>query len=67
MHAPTKAALVWSGGKDSALALYHIRLSRPVVVQKGFSWQEGPSLSRKASFSVKRCCLDLMARATSIS
>src|ERR1700745_2433316 len=29
MHAPQKAALLWSGGKDSALALYHARKSHP--------------------------------------
>src|SRR5438067_12374226 len=29
MHAPRKAALLWSGGKDSALALHHARQSHP--------------------------------------
>ena len=29
MHAPRKAALLWSGGKDSALALLHARRTRP--------------------------------------
>jgi uncharacterized protein (TIGR00290 family)/prepilin-type N-terminal cleavage/methylation domain-containing protein/prepilin-type processing-associated H-X9-DG protein len=29
MHAPRKAALLWSGGKDSALALHHARTSHP--------------------------------------
>jgi uncharacterized protein (TIGR00290 family)/prepilin-type N-terminal cleavage/methylation domain-containing protein/prepilin-type processing-associated H-X9-DG protein len=29
MHAPKKAALLWSGGKDSALALHHARKSHP--------------------------------------
>src|SRR5205807_7099081 len=29
MHAPQKAALLWSGGKDSALALHHVRRSHP--------------------------------------
>ncbi len=29
MPAPQKAALLWSGGKDSALALHHARLDRP--------------------------------------
>jgi uncharacterized protein (TIGR00290 family) len=31
MHAPTKAALLWSGGKDSALALHHVRQGHPGV------------------------------------
>jgi uncharacterized protein (TIGR00290 family) len=29
MHAPRKAALLWSGGKDSALALHHARREHP--------------------------------------
>jgi uncharacterized protein (TIGR00290 family) len=29
MQAPVKAALLWSGGKDSALALHHVRQSHP--------------------------------------
>jgi uncharacterized protein (TIGR00290 family) len=29
MHATKKAALLWSGGKDSALALHHVRQSHP--------------------------------------
>jgi uncharacterized protein (TIGR00290 family) len=29
MDTPRKAALLWSGGKDSALALYHVRHSHP--------------------------------------
>src|SRR5438067_13939616 len=29
MHAKKKAALLWSGGKDSALALHHARESYP--------------------------------------
>jgi uncharacterized protein (TIGR00290 family) len=29
MHAPQKAALLWSGGKDSVLALHHVRQSHP--------------------------------------
>ena len=31
MHAPQKAALLWSGGKDSALALHHVRRTHPEV------------------------------------
>ncbi|HVS36079.1 MAG TPA: hypothetical protein VMS17_10905, partial [Gemmataceae bacterium] len=31
MHAPAKAALLWSGGKDSALALHHVRAAHPDV------------------------------------
>ncbi len=31
MHAPKKAALFWSGGKDSALALFHVRQSHPDI------------------------------------
>jgi uncharacterized protein (TIGR00290 family) len=31
MHARKKAALLWSGGKDSALALHHIRQSHPDI------------------------------------
>src|ERR1700733_9655767 len=29
MHTTRKAALLWSGGKDSALALYHARQGHP--------------------------------------
>src|SRR4051794_7554869 len=29
MRPPRKAALFWSGGKDSALALHHVRAARP--------------------------------------
>lgn len=29
MHPSRPAALLWSGGKDSALALHHLRASRP--------------------------------------
>src|SRR5437868_6847259 len=29
MHTPRKAALLWSGGKDSALALHHTRHEHP--------------------------------------
>src|SRR5438105_2481117 len=29
MHAPQNAALLWSGGKDSALALHHARQGHP--------------------------------------
>src|SRR4051795_8191976 len=31
MHPPRNAALLWSGGKDSALALHHARLADPAV------------------------------------
>src|SRR5260370_17110361 len=31
MHAPKKAALLWSGGKDSALALHRARQSHPEI------------------------------------
>jgi uncharacterized protein (TIGR00290 family) len=31
MHAPRKAALLWSGGKDSTLALHHARHAHPDV------------------------------------
>ncbi len=31
MHPHTTAALLWSGGKDSALALYHARKSHPAL------------------------------------
>ena len=31
MHAPKKAALLWSGGKDSALALFHARQNHPDI------------------------------------
>lgn len=31
MHAPKKAALLWSGGKDSALALFHARQNHPGI------------------------------------
>jgi uncharacterized protein (TIGR00290 family) len=31
MHAPKKAALLWSGGKDSVLALHHARQSHPDI------------------------------------
>jgi uncharacterized protein (TIGR00290 family) len=31
MHAPSKAALLWSGGKDSVLALHHARREHPDV------------------------------------
>jgi uncharacterized protein (TIGR00290 family) len=31
MYAPKKAALLWSGGKDSALALFHARQNHPDI------------------------------------
>src|SRR5438552_11570390 len=31
MHPPKKAVLLWSGGKDSALALHHVRAGHPGV------------------------------------
>jgi diphthamide synthase (EF-2-diphthine--ammonia ligase) len=31
MHAAKKAALLWSGGKDSALALFHARKNHPGI------------------------------------
>src|SRR5438132_2577027 len=31
MHPPKKAVLLWSGGKDSALALHHVRTGHPGV------------------------------------
>src|SRR6516164_4733260 len=31
MHAPQNAAVLWSGGKDSALALHHARESHPGI------------------------------------
>jgi uncharacterized protein (TIGR00290 family) len=31
MHAPRTAALLWSGGKDSALALHHARKTQPDI------------------------------------
>src|SRR5260370_32334865 len=31
MHTPRKAALLWSGGKDSCLALYHVRKFHPDI------------------------------------
>src|SRR3954464_7039423 len=31
MHTPRKAALLWSGGKDSPLALYHARKTHPDI------------------------------------
>src|SRR5207249_9526089 len=31
MHTPKKAVLLWSGGKDSALALHHVRTGHPGV------------------------------------
>ncbi len=31
MHPPDQAALLWSGGKDSALALHHVRETHPGV------------------------------------
>jgi uncharacterized protein (TIGR00290 family) len=63
MHPPKQAALLWSGGKDSALALHHVRQSHPGVQIVKLVTCISQAYDRVSMHGVRRLLIEVQADA----
>src|SRR5262245_34873627 len=66
MQGTRKAALLWSGGKDSALALYHVRKTHPGLRIIKLATCLSQAYDRVSMHGVRRQLIEEQARALDI-
>jgi uncharacterized protein (TIGR00290 family) len=66
MRVPRKAAVLWSGGKDSALALHHARWKHPDIEVVGLVTCLSQAYDRVSMHGVRRALIEDQAKAISL-